>query len=53
MLTKKDAGMFEPPKAVSFQRPVNNEKHKGARRDGTVGVPFLVRFWASKNEQPK
>jgi hypothetical protein len=28
MLTKKDAGMFEPPKAVSSQRPVNSEKHK-------------------------
>jgi hypothetical protein len=40
MLTNKDAGMSEPPKAVSFQRPVNSEKHKGAQRAGAVGVPF-------------
>jgi hypothetical protein len=28
MLAEKDAGMSEPPKAVSFQRPANSEKHK-------------------------
>jgi hypothetical protein len=26
-LTNKVAGLFEPPKAVSFQRPVNKEKY--------------------------
>jgi hypothetical protein len=31
MLTNKDAGMSEPPKAVSFQRPVNYEKRKEFR----------------------
>jgi len=33
----KDAGMSEPPKAVSFQRSGNSEKHKEARRAGTAG----------------
>jgi hypothetical protein len=66
MLTKKDAGMFEPPKAVSSQRPVNSEKYpsrgyklqvSAAGGQDSWGALFvaslLVRFWANKNEQIK
>ncbi|MFC1844441.1 hypothetical protein ACFLZ5_06580 [Thermodesulfobacteriota bacterium] len=50
MLTGKDAGLSEPVKAVSFQRPDNIEKHKGARRAGTDGVPFLAPSFGQAKE---
>jgi len=50
MLTDKDAGLSEPVKAVSFQRPDNIEKHKGARRAGTDGVLFLAPSFGQAKE---
>jgi hypothetical protein len=41
---KRRLRLSEPPQAVSFQRPVNSEKHKEARRAGTVGCPFWFVF---------
>ena len=42
--------MFEPPQAVSFQRPVNSEKRKEAQRAGAVGCPFLAPSFGQAKE---
>ena len=47
---KKTLDLSEPPQAVSFQRPVNSEKHKAAQRAGTVGCPFLAPSFGQTKE---
>jgi hypothetical protein len=47
---KMTLDLFEPPQAVSFQRPVNSEKRKIARRAGTVGCLFLAPSFGQTKE---
>jgi hypothetical protein len=50
---KRRLRLFEPPQAVSFQRPVSNDKYpslghklQNARRDGIAGRSFLASSFA-------
>ena len=47
---KMTLDLSEPPKAVSFQRPVNSEKRKAARSDGTAGCLFLAPSFGQTKE---
>ncbi|KPJ98110.1 MAG: hypothetical protein AMJ60_09395 [Desulfobacterales bacterium SG8_35] len=47
----KTLDLSEPPQAVSFQRPVNSEKRKAARRAGTAGYLFWFVFGQAANYQ--
>jgi hypothetical protein len=50
-LADKTLDLFEPPKAVSFQRPAKSEKRKEARKAGSARCPFLASSFRQVKEE--